>query len=385
MPSTSHQLSIENISVHSRIRNIKSIRNRLFVVPILACLSSCSGSKRHTPEVSRVYEAWDVINQPSRFGRQFETRYDALPRSGKLTTIPWSDSYWPTRTAGIALRWQDPAAIPFRYTPPSQQDLQRMSREQIAKLSPAEKLDIFRGRFDYPTVNSERKRTNPGAESWEGLCHGWAPAALAFSEPHAVTLKGYDNMQIAFGSSDVKALLTWFMALRSTSIAIGLGGRCTFSGSLGMTTSSCRDANAGAFHIVLTNMLGKFHEGFIIDLARAAEVWNQPVFGFSSRELSRQAPSPGAAIGTRQEVTVESEVNYTAEIEPQWNPQGQQLERPATSTVVYRYRLELDAQGIIRGGEWLQDSRPDFLWLQEKGIFTDDLKSIEKIYQSSIQ
>ena len=340
-------------------------------------------SKEH--QDSRVFEAWDVINQPSRFGRQFETRYENLPKSGMLGTIPWSDYYWPTQRAGIAYRWQLPGSPPFGYSLYSRQNISSMSSEQLAQLSPAEKLDIFMGRFDYPTVSSERKRTYPGAAAWEGLCHGWAPAALEFVEPHAVTVEGSGDVRIPFGSSDVKAILTWYMATRSTSIAVGLGGRCNFSGSLGMNTSACRDANAGAFHIVLSNMLGRAKEGFIIDVARAAEIWNQPVYGFRSRELSRQGASPGAAPGTRQEIIVESEVYYTVEVEPQWNALGQRLERPAVNSIVYRYRLELDAQGQIRGGEWLQESRPDFLWLQQHNGFSDEAnaKAIEKIFRAS--
>ncbi|MFZ9521551.1 MAG: hypothetical protein ACO3A4_13835, partial [Silvanigrellaceae bacterium] len=323
---------------------------------------SCARDPATISRDSRVYEAWDVINQPSRFGRQFETRYENLPKTGMLGKVPWSDYYWPTQRAGIAYRWQLPGSLPFGYTLYSRQGISSLSRDQIAQLSPAEKLDIFMGRFDFPTVNSERKRTYPGAAAWEGLCHGWAPAALEFSEPGPVTLESAAGIRIPFGSSDVKALLTWYMATHSSSIAVGLGGRCNLGGTIGMSTSACRDANAGAFHIVLSNLLGRAKEGFIMDIARAAEIWNQPVYGFRSRELARQGASPGAAPGTRQEIVVESEVYYTIEIEPQWNPMGQLLERPAVNSVAYRYRLELDSQGNIRGGEWLQDARPDFIW-----------------------
>jgi hypothetical protein len=360
--------------------------------PLLISLASlfvfsCAKPPATAGRDSRVYEAWDVINQPTRFGRQFETRYENMPKSGMLGKIPWSDYYWPTQRAGIAFRWQMPGSQPFGYSLPGRQSVADMSREDLARLSPAEKLDIYMGRFDFPTVNSERKRTYPGAAAWEGLCHGWAPAALEFAEPHAVTVEGSGGLRIPFGSSDVKAILTWYMATRSSAVAVGLGARCNLGGSIGMSTSPCRDANAGAFHIVMSNMLGRFKEGFIIDLARAAEIWNQPVYGFRSRELSRQGASPGAAPGTRQEVVVESEVYYTIEIEPQWNALGQMLERPAVNSIVYRYRLELDSQGLIRGGEWLQEARPDFLWLQQHNGFADDANSaaIEKIFRASLQ
>ncbi|NBX17181.1 MAG: hypothetical protein EBR09_07440, partial [Proteobacteria bacterium] len=69
------------------------------------------------------------------------------------------------------------------------------------------------GRFDFPTVQSERRRTSPAAAAWEGLCHGWAPASLEFNEPEPVTVTGENNIKIPFGSSDIKALLSWYMAL----------------------------------------------------------------------------------------------------------------------------------------------------------------------------
>ncbi|MEY3901318.1 MAG: hypothetical protein RL189_624 [Pseudomonadota bacterium] len=367
-----------------RRKFLKSIRTAL-LSGFVSILAGCSTEKTPAPADSRIFEAWDVLNQPSRFGRQFETRYESLPRSGRLATIPWSDYYWPTQRAGIAYRWLNPGSPPFGYSLLSQQALRTMSGEEISKLSPAEKLDIFMGRFDFPTVKSERRRTYPGAAAWEGLCHGWAPAALYFVEPKPVSVNSVDGIKINFGSADIKALLGWHTALHNPVGAVGLGGRCNLSGSIGMSTSACRDSNAGAFHVVLSNMLGRFKEGFIIDIARAAEVWNQPVYGFRSRELSRQGPSPGAAIGTKQEIIVESEVYYTTETEPQWNALGQLTERPSVATALYRYRIEVDSAGVIRGGEWLQDARPDFLWMQQHGGFSATYKAIEKIYEASIR
>jgi hypothetical protein len=260
-----------------------------------------------------------------------------------------------------------------------------MSQQEISKLSPAEKLDIFNDRFDYPTVLSERKRTYPGAAAWEGLCHGWAPASLEFLEPKPLTLKASNGFTIPFGSSDVKALLTWHMATKNSLTAVGLGARCPIFGNIGLNTPPCRDANAGAFHIVLANQIGILKEGFIADVARMGEVWNQPIYEFSSRELSRRGPSPGSARDTHEEVVVETLMHYSIEIQPQWEPLGQLAERPVTRSVLYRYRLELNRNGEILGGVWLQDDRPDFIWLQRRGGFLGSDVSIQKIYEESIR
>jgi len=367
-------------SAHSRISFAVAA-----LIPIAIFSFSACSYEDETQRKSRVFEAWDVINEPSRFGRTYEVRLDKLPMSGRIDRIPWSDSYWSTQRAGIAYRWLSPSGSPFAYSLPSRQSVQSMTQQQISALSPAEKLDIFTGRFDFPTVKSERKRTYPGAAAWEGLCHGWAPAAIEFREPQPVTLKGANGISVSFGSSDVKALLTWHMATRNSAPAVGLGARCNTFGTLGLNTPPCRDANAGAFHIVITNQLGILKEGFVADVARMGEVWNQPIYRFQSREIARQGPSPGSAPGTTKEITIETEMHYSMEVEAQWNALGQLLERPAVSSALYRYRLEIDAGGRIRGGVWLQDARPDFIWLQRSGTFSGNDSAIEQIYEASIR
>ena len=74
--------------------------------------------------------------------------------------------------------------------------LQNMTANQISSLSPAEKLDIFAGRFDYPTVNSEWQRTSPQDAQWEGLCHGWAPASQFYLQPEPVNMTSKDQLII---------------------------------------------------------------------------------------------------------------------------------------------------------------------------------------------
>lgn len=375
-----------NPKPHKVLIHINFRTGLLFISKVIFAITlttACSDGHDARTERSRIFEAWDVINQPSRFGRNYELRLNRLPASGSLVRIPWSDSYWPTQKAGIAFRWLNPIGSPFSYVSPSRMKLRTMSQQDIAKLSPAEKLDIFNDRFDYPTVVSERKRTYPGAAAWEGLCHGWAPAALEFSEPKPVTLKGSNGFSIPFGSSDVKALLTWHMATRNSIAAVGLGARCPIFGTIGLNTPSCRDANAGAFHVVLANQIGILKEGFIADVARMGEVWNQPVYKFESKQLSKRGPSPGSAPGTFEEVVIETLMHYSIEMQPQWDALGELTERPLTRSVLYRYRLELNRNGEILGGIWLQDDRPDFIWLQQRGAFIGSDSSIQKIYEAS--
>lgn len=85
-------------------------------------------------------------------------------------TSPRAD--WPSQLGGIAHRWNSNNSQDFSYTFNTLAQLQNMTQDQLAQLSPAEKLDIFAGRYDYPTVQSEWQRTSPNDAQWEGLCHG---------------------------------------------------------------------------------------------------------------------------------------------------------------------------------------------------------------------
>lgn len=113
--------------------------------------------------------------------------------------------------SGIAHRWQSQNPQDFQYQLNTLAQLKTMSADDIMKLSPAEKYDIFNQRYDYPTVHSEWQRTSPQDPQWEGICHGWAPASLSFAQPNVVELTNADGIKISFGSSDIKALLSYWV------------------------------------------------------------------------------------------------------------------------------------------------------------------------------
>ena len=155
-------------------------------------------------------EAWSGENNPFLLGGNFNQYFDELPRTARLHTLPWSDSYWQSNKGGISYRWRTKSKNYFDYRLPTKGQIFNMSMSQLADLSPAEKYDIFMGRYDFPTVKLERERTSRQDKKWEGICHGWAPAALHFTEPHPVLIDSVDGVAVPFGSSDVKALLSYY-------------------------------------------------------------------------------------------------------------------------------------------------------------------------------
>ena len=348
-------------------------------------LAACGGAIPLRPTTSsQLKEAWNPRNDPTTLGGDYQLKFSELPARGQVNTLPWSDDYWPDNKGGIAARWHGKGEA-FSYTPPSKNQVQAMDVASLAALSPAEKYDIYKGRFDYPTVSRERQRTHKSSADWEGLCHGWAPAAILYPEPQATLATSRDGIKVPFGSSDLKALLTYYQGDIADAPSRSLGERCDIDlhkHPRHGRDPECRDVNAGAFHVILANHLGLLGEAFVADMTRDKEVWNQPVYGFTSKVVKTQEPSPGAAAGTAREVVVKTTVRYTQETDPTWNALNGSKDYGAAENA-YQYRLELDEDGVILGGEWLEFDRPDFLWTQGRPKFTGYFGAIGHLARES--
>lgn len=309
----------------------------------------------------------DPYNDPALIDPDFERRWAALPLSGTTERIPWTDTYWPKNKGGISHRWRVDQAHTYRS--PSKEEVLKMPEGQVADLSPAEKYDLLVANYTYPLTTAVMSANQPKEPSWQGYCHGWAPASIHFREPRPLVMTNQDGLRIRFGSSDIKALLTYFQGevIRSqwgvlhhpfskTTRALGGGCSNSLAGNPG-----CYDSNPGAFHIVMANMIGMRRQGFVIDAVNNYEKWNQPVHTYQTRELLRRKPSARAASSAVSEILVRSAVTYTQEIDPTWEPV---LGTPGhhNTEVTYHYTLELDKDGIIVGGQWqLPLSDGDFM------------------------
>ena len=338
-------------------------------------------------DTAHLKEAWDANNDPRLLKDYYEVRLLQLPTSAELDRKPWTDTYWPSYRGGIANRWNDSSGPDsFSYPLAGQQQLRTMSIDELKKLSPAEKYDILQGRLDYPLVKEERARTSPNHPTWYGLCHGWAPAALNFDEPNPITVRSNFGFEVPFGSSDVKALLIFAQHVEGG--ARMLGQRCEYDlehDPSHANDPACRDTNAGSFHIVLANQIGLLKEGFVADVARGFEVWNQPVFGYQSTITDDSTNVyPQAAPGTVRVVTVFTKLRFISEIGAYWDPKPFAEFPYQEGNRSLKYTLELNQANEIIGGEWLTQDRPDFLWTQKKPRFSGYLARIASLYQSRI-
>jgi hypothetical protein len=372
----------------------------LVAIPLLALIACGPVDRTNT-----LKEAWDASNRPQIMGGGYDFRLEALPTQGQHSGPAWSGDYWPTYLGGIAQRWmfRGDLAKGVRYPLIQRHELEG---RDLSRLSPAEKYDLYAGDYNYSVTQLERARTRvldaaPGSIArWEGLCHGWAPASVTWQEPRPVTLTSKDGIKIPFGSADVKALLTLAMHEGKGSRQDFLGRRCEADfGRLqtelnaGRITReqyraqveslSCRDSNAGAFHVVLTNELGLRKTSFLMDMTPDVEVWNQALVSYRSQVGSlKKQKSTGAAAETVYEVDVTSTVTYITELASEWEAHGPQ-DRSMLRDVVYRYRLELNAAREIVGGQWTSEKHPDFLWRQTRPFASRLLAKLPEIYKAA--
>lgn len=289
-----------------------------------------------------------------------------LPLSGKVLGGEklWSGDYWPLNQGNINLRWSALTPSGFDLLSPPREVAMMLSPTELGELSPTEKFDLYLGRYDYPLKEEVNTRANRYAEDWEGICNGWAPASMNHNEPKAKELLNPDGIRIPFGSSDIKALLSYYYAfIHKVETTYQLGRRCPQGRWFNWNKDCKNDLNAGSFHVILANKVGLKRESFLVDIDRYKEVWNHPVVSYESRllgdvELSETKP----VAGTVRVIRVKTRVTFVDESEKNtWDPI---LRTPVqqTTTREYVYNLFLDHHNTILGGEWKSNDRPDFLW-----------------------
>ncbi len=267
--------------------------------------------------------------------------------------------------------------------------------------------------------------TPKAVETWMGICHGWAAAAYMDERP-AKTISVYNNRgtEVVFYPDDVKALsvLKWANGQtarfdNSGRLTYGtkfIGGRCNKKDGESVqenedgvvTDPDCFDTNPGSWHVSIVNQLGivnkqagKGHRTIIIDATFDYEVWNQPMVRYSysyfnprtkkqvntiqqaTEEMSgytfagdsfgadiRKENYRGRASKPAYVVGVVMEAAYVVETEPT-GARTDNKNNDAVTAVRYVYDLELDENGKILGGEWYNNTHPDFLWTPTPDAF----------------
>ena len=250
-------------------------------------------------------EAWSAQDTPTLFSNTLDFTFAALPANGEAQTIPWAGNYWPTYEDNINHKWEgagtDSPAMKYQKAFGGTNVEDQVSKYHgIDSTSGKECTDasVCDSSMGETCAKREGKDKGKCVPTWWGICHAWTPAAILLPEPkHAVTKNG-----VTFKVQDLKALgslvhnstSTKFISLRCNKQASQPDGGGIGYDEYGRPNSGsaeCRDTNAGTYHVILANYLGKNKQAFAEDRTFDHEVWNQPVRGFrmtSSKEVTAQ-------------------------------------------------------------------------------------------------
>lgn len=283
-------------------------------------------------------DRWDWRNDPRRFHAELDYNWENLPTEGYSKKTAWADTYWPTYEDSINARWQGNSVLSpaekydkafndwtepegFMDLKPFDPDSCEWDEEYYTSLGPAADFvsknkgnwrshngvdDDGDGLSDAEECGWGGEKDRDGVETWWGLCHAWVPAAMLEDEP----MGPVEHEGVTFEVADIKALL---QMQHDRSDAYMLGGRCNEkdverddeTGRL--EQDQCRDVNAGAFHVIVTNFLGLQERPIAEDRTYNYEVWNQPVVGYK--------------ISEQKELTVEEvKAMLNTSVEPDENP-----------------------------------------------------------------
>jgi hypothetical protein len=254
--------------------------------------------------ISIVYgEGWNRSNDPFLFDKNFEDHFSSLPLVGNISDrrTAWPGSHWPNYVGGIANRWSSGTPQNFTYKRLSLTELKTKKPYELNELSPAEKFDIFHQNYSYPLVHNVLSELSPNEAPWHGICHGMAPASLNHPEAQTRTLTNGDGITLTFYSSDVAGLMSYYYANVVRTRVLFLGNRCRLQKPdilIEADHPECSDLNAGTFHIVLTNKLGKEGKSFITDVEKYSEVWNHVAVKFQAKAYAEFSPVESSAART---------------------------------------------------------------------------------------
>jgi hypothetical protein len=330
-----------------------------------------------------------ALLQANRSDRLVEAMLD--PAAGKNEAflgdraLPWIGYFFPFTKGGIVQRWNSveagraprlldegiEASSPGARREAVKARLGVMSAEEIHALSPAEKMDIFLGNYDFRISRVELEtrgpRRDPTPDPWEGFCNGRCAAGMLHSEPlRAVKVTNADGIEVVFEPNDIKGLMSASYYYVEGYAQMGSPNRVLGQADL------VDQANPAAFDMTLRAMLGEAERPFVVDIDPGPEIWNHLAVGYERRVSEAQQVSGSSELRPRSarfEMKVQSTVYYVNDIQDVAAHNRLTTDRirrdnfPMVFSRPYPYTLYLDENHKIVGGSWHNTREmPDFAW-----------------------
>lgn len=242
------------------------------------------------------------------WGTDFEWKFDDLPAKGTVPEhrLPYSGYIYPDTAGGTvsALRKYDMAFNGRRYLATGHEQWDTTAFKEPTS---APRRGLFGRVFSGGTTMA--------TPHWHGHCNGWTSAAIRHAEPkNSVVRNG-----VTFTPADIKGLLAELYIYNEMNV---LAGSETY-------------LDAGTFHTIITNWVGRGEHSIGMEADPGKEKWNYPIYAYASSN---------GRLSDRQ-VEVKMNVAYAKD------SRGEFQESPRYSAQKYfHYYLNLDEEGKIVGG-----------------------------------
>jgi hypothetical protein len=236
-----------------------------------------------SPATARA-EHWDYPNDPGILDPSFVYEVSQLPATGAPANVPQPGWYWTTYQDSINYRWNGGDLAP------SEKFAYIFGRPQLMQT-----ISLTSGVLSQSGLACANSEECPGANvycgqvngavgvcipSWFGLCNGWAGFAASEVAPVSAVVRN----GATFYPNDIEALMTLLYGDELDYREIG--DRCDQTtptvNSVGRDTDlTCRNINAGAFHVLMANLIGLRSGRLVVNENASGEVWNRPVMSYS--------------------------------------------------------------------------------------------------------
>lgn len=323
--------------------------------------------------------------------------------------VPWGSNWFACKYGGIARRWQEsvnqqPVAginYPNVDNLLNWDQLSHMTRDQLNKLSPAEKLDIFVGNKDFRITKWELIHRGPNRPSHAddnfcGFCNGARSSGALTLEPlvartvnasagakvfdRATTSFPNPQISVTFYPADIKALAAASFYYNEHAYNIGRNN-----------DNSVVDPNPAILDFMLRFLIGKFKTPFFLDVMPNNEIWNETIVGYDRKVVSINPVSIGSASvnlnpAVKKVVTInlklycQDEVSISAiniDTKKIMANKAAAIAKEWIKERKYSYKLYVDENDKIIDGSWITTSG----W--QNRVYTEtDLTPIDFIWMA---